>query len=90
MSWYALVIVKSQNDMLWFNIESDHMTIFLLKFFKNVKKVEKLLEKGIFSLFGNIPELMNVKLMGKVDYEFTPYEEYQTKVKGMCKEIRLK
>lgn len=90
MPYYGLVVVKSENDMLWFNVESEHMTLFILKFFRNVQKVEKLLGKGFFSVFGFIPDIMNVRLMSKINYEMLSYEEYQKKVKDMCIDIKLR
>jgi len=87
--FYCLTIVRSENDYCWFTVESDYTSLFIVKFFRKAKKVEKRLGRGLFFVKGCVPSLMLAKLVTKVDYTPLNYENYLSEIRQQVKELRV-
>lgn len=87
--FYCLTVVKSENDFCWFTVESDYVTLFIIKFFKKARKVEKVLGRGLFTVFGYVPTIMLAKLVTKFDFVELDYNGFRKKRSEQIRELKV-
>ena len=87
--FYCLTIVRSENDYFWFTVESDYMSLFIIKFYRKAKKIEKLLKKGLFTVYGFVPSLFMSKLVTKLDFVDLNYDNYRRKCSEQIRELKI-
>lgn len=87
--FYCLTIVRSENDYYWFCVETDYASLFIIKFFMKARKIEKLLKKGLFTVYGYVPSLFMSKLVTKLDFVELDYNGFRKKRSEQIKELKV-
>ena len=87
--FYCLTIVRSENGYYWFSVETDYMSLFIIKFYRKARKVEKLIKKGLFTVYGFVPSLFMAKLVTKLDFVELDYNGFKRKRSEQIKELKV-